>query len=117
MQIDMMASGTFTLDVLDRSGVPHNNAQLENHPWFYLAGEFRRANGVTTISTYHLVVATLDESAADTILAIATDDVVKILACKKCGTSLGHGRIDRTYVPGGTKQRWHWDILSQVIYH
>jgi hypothetical protein len=71
---------TFLLAVFQGSGLPHNNAHFENHPWFYFTGKFGMANGVGTIRTYHLIIASLDKAISDTILAIAIDDVVKILS-------------------------------------
>jgi len=60
--------------------LPQNNTHFENHSWLYRAGEFRRTDHLAILSTYHLIVTPLDEVISDAIIAIAIDNMVKILA-------------------------------------
>ena len=78
----MAASGARLLVVLKGSFLPQNNAHFENHSWLYRAGEFRTTNRLAILSAYYLIVTALDEAISDAIIAIAVDDIVKILACQ-----------------------------------
>jgi hypothetical protein len=82
VQVDVAASGARLLVVLKGNLLPQNNTHFENHSRLNRTGEFRRTDPLVILSAYHLIVTSLNEAISDAIIAIAVDDIVKILACQ-----------------------------------
>ena len=59
-----------------------NDTHLESHSRLHCASEFRTADDLAIVWSYHLIVTPIDVVISDAILAISFYDVVKILACR-----------------------------------
>jgi hypothetical protein len=65
--------------VLKGNFLPQNNTDFENHSWLYRTDKFRWSDHLAVVCTYYLIVTLPDEVISDVTIAIAIDDIVKIL--------------------------------------
>src|ERR1700691_2567639 len=82
MPVDMVTSRTFLLIIPKGLLLMQNDTHLESHSWLHCASEFRTADDLAIVWSYHLIVTPIDVVISDAILAISFYDVVKILACR-----------------------------------
>jgi hypothetical protein len=114
--INIVASRTFILIVLNGLVLLQNDAQLKNHAWLHTARKFRRTDGSGIFGMYHFICTPLHVVISVAILAIAFDDIIKSLTDRY---PLSDGNEDRKniYLPGGAKHCRDWDILPKMIYN
>jgi hypothetical protein len=77
--VNIVASRTFILIVLNGLVLLQNDAQLKNHAWLYTTSKFRRTDGLGIFGMYHFICTSLHVVISVSILAIAFDDIIKSL--------------------------------------
>lgn len=82
VQVDILASGTLLLVILQGPLLPQDNTQFEHHPRLDLVGKFQATDTLAVLGTYHLIITSLHIMTSNAIFAIAVDDMVKVLVCR-----------------------------------
>jgi hypothetical protein len=93
--VNIVASRTFILIVLNGLVLLQNDAQLKNHAWLHTARKFRRTDGSGIFGMYHFICTPLHVVISVAILAIAFDDIIKSLTDRHL---LSDGNEDRIYI-------------------
>jgi hypothetical protein len=81
IRVDVAASGTKFLVVLEVCALPHDDAHFKNHFWLNRATKFR-AFYPAIVGTENLVVSSLHETIPGAIITVSGDDIVKGLTCR-----------------------------------